>query len=222
MKVVILGSTGMVGKGVLLECLEDSRIEKVLLINRQSCQVSNEKITEVLHSDFLNMSNLSASLAGFDACFFCMGITSAGMDEKGYSKITYELTRQFAEIFIRANPDSIFCYVSGAGTDSSEKGRIMWARVKGKTENTILAMPFKKAFMFRPGYIHPMKGVKSKTGWYNMFYVVLKPLYFLLKPAKAYVTDSATLGKAMINTAINGYDKNIIESVDINILGRSK
>lgn len=221
MRVIILGATGMVGKGVLLECLEDKDIESLLIINRQTFGLTNPKVKEIIHNDFFNFIPIKEHIKGYNACFFCMGVTSAGLNEDQYFKLTYELTLGFAKLMSEVNPNSTFCYVSGAGTDSTEKGGSMWARVKGKTENAIMALPYKATFMFRPGYIQPMKGVKSKTGWYNAFYVVLKPIYFLLKPLKGFVTNSVTLGKAMINSAKFGYEKKIIESKDINILGKN-
>jgi hypothetical protein len=215
MKVILLGSSGMVGKGVLLECMDDPNVEKILLINRSPIRIIHPKIKEIIHYDFNDLSTLKDELKGFDTCFFCLGITSAGLNEEKYTKITYDLTLNFARAFVTTNPNSVFCYVSGAGTDSSEKGRSMWARVKGKTENDLLKLPFKAAYMFRPGYIQPLKGIRSKTGWYNAVYVVFKPLYFLLKPFKSFVTDTVSLGKAMINVALKGYEKKIIESSDI-------
>lgn len=215
MKVIILGSTGMVGKGVLLECLEDSNIKNILVLNRQSCNINHDKLKEIIHEDFFDFSALKDQLKGFDACFFCLGVSAAGLDEKKYSKITYDLTLGFAQIMLEQSPNSVFCYISGAGTDSSEKGRIMWARVKGKTENALLALPFKESYMFRPGYIQPLKGVKSKTRAYNVFYSIFKPFYLILKSFKGLVTDSVTLGRVMIYVAMNGYDKRIIGSKDI-------
>ena len=220
MKVIILGSTGMIGKGVLLECLEYSNIKNILVLNRQSCNISHNKLKEIIHENFFDFSTIKEQLKGFNACFFCLGVSAAGLDEKKYSKITYDLTLGFAQIMLELNPNSIFCYVSGAGTDSSEKGRIMWARIKGKTENALLALPFKESYMFRPGYIQPLKGVKSKTGAYNVFYSIFKPFYLILKSCKALVTDSVTLGRAMIHVAMNGYDKRIIRSKDIYVLSQ--
>ncbi len=219
MKVIITGATGMVGKGVLLECIEDNRISEVLLINRISCDVKHRKVKEILHADFFNIKELEDKTAGYDAFFFCMGVSSAGMNEEKYYQLTYTLTMGFANLMSKVNPNSTFCYVSGAGTDSSEK-KSGWAKVKGKTENAILALPFKAAYMFRPGYIQPMKGIKSKTALYNTLYVIFKPLYFLIKPFKSIATDSVTLGKAMINAAIKGYDTKIIESKDIFLLAK--
>jgi uncharacterized protein YbjT (DUF2867 family) len=215
-KAIIIGSTGMIGQGVLRECLSNSDVESVLVINRQSLNFTHPKIKEIIHNDFFNLTPLSGELTGYDACFFCLGVTSAGLSEKDYHRITYELTIHVAETLLKVNNNLTFCYISGAGTDSTEKGRIMWARVKGRTENALLAMPFKKAYMFRPGYIQPLKGIKSKTRLYNMAYSVLKPFYFGLKHFKGMVTNTETLGKAMIKAVTYGYDKNILESRDIN------
>lgn len=217
MKVIIMGSTGMLGQGALIECLEDTSIEEILVINRRPTNPTNAKIKEIVHKDFYNFSSLEEALKGYDACFFCLGVSSAGMKEKQYHKLTYDLTMSFAQVLAKASPDSTFIYVSGAGTDSTEKGRTMWARVKGKTENELLKL-FKNGYMFRPGYIQPMKGIKSKTPLYNTLYVIFKPLYFLFKPFKKYVTDSVSISRAMINVAQKGYEKRIVESRDINLL----
>jgi uncharacterized protein YbjT (DUF2867 family) len=220
MKILLFGSTGMVGKGVLLECLQDLRVEQVLVINRQPLGLTHQKLTEIIHANFFDFSILEEQLKTCDACFFCLGVSAVGLHEDAYTKITYDLTLNLAQTLVAANPDVVFCYVSGAGTDSSEKGRAMWARVKGRTENALLKLPFKAAYMFRPGYIQPLKGIRSKTAWYNAFYTVLKPLYFLLKPFKRFVTDTVSLGRAMIEVARNGYTKPIIESNDIYLLSR--
>jgi hypothetical protein len=219
MKAIILGSSGMVGQGLLLECLEDTRITEVLLINRNAGNIKHGKVKEIIHSDFSDFSSIKERLKGYDACFFCLGVSSAGMSEEQYSKVTYDLTLSFAKTLAEVDPSAAFCYISGAGTDSTEKGSSMWARVKGKTENDLIKL-FQKAYMFRPGYIQPMKGIRSKTPAYNAFYVIFKPLYFLLKPFKGFVTDSVSLAKAMINAAIKGYDKKIIESRDIDVLAK--
>jgi hypothetical protein len=219
MKAIITGETGMVGKAVLLECIDDERITEVLLINRQACDVKHKKVKEIIHQDFFNLSGLEDKISGYDAFFFCMGVSSAGMNEEKYYKLTYTLTMGFANLMSKVNPNSTFCYISGAGTDSTEK-KSGWAKVKGKTENAILALPFKAAYMFRPGYIQPMKGIKSKTPLYNTLYVIFKPLYFLIKPFKSLATDSVSLGKAMINVAIKGYTSKFIESKDIYLLSK--
>ncbi len=166
----------MVGKGVLLECLDHPEVESVLVINRSSLGIEHEKLKEIVHNDFNDFSSIQDQLAGYNACFFCLGVSAVGMSEEKYRKITYDLTLQFAELLSSLNPDMIFNYVSGAGTDSSESGRQMWARVKGKTENDLLNLPFKKVYLFRPGVIIPRKNIKSKTTLYNIAYFVLKPI----------------------------------------------
>lgn len=217
MKVVITGSTGMVGKGVLLVCLEDPRINEVLIINRSSLNMNHPKLKELLLEDFSKIAQFQSQLNNYDACYFCMGTSSVGMSEEDYTAITYDLTINFANVFIAASPNSSFIYVSGTGTDSSEKGKTMWARVKGKTENTLLAMPFKSAFMFRPGFIQPMRGIKSKTKLYQMFYTISTPIYPLLKlifPKTLINTDQ--IGLAMITLIDKGSDKKWFENKDIN------
>ena len=171
MKVIITGTTGMVGKGVLLECLEHPAITGVLLVNRRPVGVQHPKLKEVIHKDFYDLSPVKAQLQGYDACFFCLGVSVVGLTEEQYTKTTYDLTLHFAETVI--NPRMTFIYVSGTGTDSSEQGRTMWARIKGRTENALLKMPFKAAYMFRPGIILPMKGVRSATSWYNAITAIL-------------------------------------------------
>jgi hypothetical protein len=219
-KAVLFGSTGMIGQGVLLECLENEQVESVLVINRSSCNVTHPKLKEIIHKDVSDLSSLKEELSACNTCFFCLGISSAGLSESEYYKITYDITTKVAATLLSINKEFVFCYISGSGTDSSEKGKMMWARVKGKTENALLAMPFKKSYMFRPGYIQPLKGIKSRTAWYNAMYVLLKPLYFVLKYSDKYVTDTQTLGKAMINAVAKNYSKSILESVDINKLGK--
>jgi uncharacterized protein YbjT (DUF2867 family) len=213
---IITGSTGMVGKGVLLECLSSPDVDSVLVINRSSLGLSHPKLTEIIHQDFFDLSSLSKDLTGYNACFFCLGVSSASMTEKEYHHLTYDLTLNFAKTIKELNPEMTFCYISGAGTDSTEKGISMWARVKGRTENALLAMGFKDAYMFRPGFIRPMKGVKSKTALYNAFYFVLSPLFPLIMKLPKYATSSETLSKAMIRVAANGYGKKVLESMDIN------
>jgi len=208
----------MVGKGVLLECIDSPDVENILLINRSPVDVVHPKIREIIHKDFFDWGPIHDQLSGYNACFFCMGVSSAGMKEAAYRRLTYDLTLGFAKVVLSLNPGMTFCYVSGAGTDSSEKGRMMWARVKGKTENDLLSLGFKDAYMFRPGYIHPMRGIKSKTPLYNTFYAFLKPLYGLLKRMPGYVTDNITIGRAMIRVALTGYSKKVLESIDINTI----
>jgi hypothetical protein len=219
-KPLIFGSTGMIGQAVLLECIEDPLIETILIINRSSSGVKHQKVKEILLSDFSNFSALVKEFGNYNTCFFCLGISALGLSEEEYTKITYDLCMKAANTLLQSGTAYTFCYVSGAGTDSTEKGRQMWARVKGKLENALLALPFKNAFMFRPGYIQPMKGIVSRTKSYRIIYKIFTPLYYLLKPFKGAVTDTTTLGKAMISAARNGYDKKIIEMKDINLLGK--
>jgi len=219
MKVVIFGATGMVGEGVLRECLEDSRVESVLVVGRSRLRLTDPKIREILHTDFLDFKPIQSQFAGYDARFFCLGASAAGKSEDDYRRLTYDVTLAAAEAIAAASPNLTFCYVSGEGTDSTEHGRIMWARVKGRTENALLRMPFKAAYMFRPGYIQPFKGVRSKTGWYQAIYNVLGPAYPILRRlAPRYVTTTVNVGRAMIQVAANGYSKQILGTNDINLV----
>jgi uncharacterized protein YbjT (DUF2867 family) len=215
MNVIITGSTGMVGRGVLLECLDHPKIEQVLVINRHSLQLSHPKLEEIIHQDFFNWSGLEDQLRGFDACFFCLGVSSNGMKEAAYHRMTYDLTMRFAQTLLPRNPHMTFCYVSGAGTSSEEKG-MMWARVKGKTENALLSLGFKDAYMFRPGFIKPMRGIKSRTPLYNSLYKVIKPFEGLIMKFPKWATDTVTVGRAMIEVGLSGYSKKILETEDIN------
>ena len=219
MKVILFGATGMVGEGVLRECLEDARVQSVLVIGRSSNRLTDPKIREILHTDFLDFKPIQSQFAGYDACFFCLGVSAAGKSEDDYRRLTYDVTLAAAEAIVAVSPDLTFCYVSGEGTDSTEHGRIMWARVKGKTENALLRMPFKAAYMFRPGYIQPLKGVRSKTGWYQAIYNVIGPLYPVLRRlVPRYVTTTVNVGRAMIQVAANGYSKQILATNDINLV----
>jgi uncharacterized protein YbjT (DUF2867 family) len=221
-KAVIFGSTGMVGQGVLRECLESAQVVSVLVVNRQSGGVVHEKLQEVVHADFSDFSSLISLFARYNTCFFCLGVSAAGLAEKEYHKITYELTLKAAGTLLKTHQDFTFCYVSGAGTDNSERGRMMWARVKGKTENAVLSMPFKQAYVFRPGYIQPLHGIQSRIKTLNFFYKVFKPIYFMLKPFNSMVTDTSSVGKAMIRIASQGYHRKTIDMADINALARGK
>jgi len=219
-KAILFGSTGMLGQAVLLKCIENPEVESILVINRQSCKISHPKIKEVIRKDLFDLYGLTAEMTGYNTCFFCLGVSSAGLKENEYHKITYDLTLNVAKILVRLNKEMTFCYISGAGTDSSEKGRIMWARVKGKTENDLLALPFKKAYMFRPAFIQPMKGIRSRTKLYNVLYTIFKPFYFILKHFDSIVTNTEVFGKAMILTVLKGYEKKILENMDINKIVR--
>jgi uncharacterized protein YbjT (DUF2867 family) len=216
MKVIIFGATGMVGQGVLRECLRDSEVERVLVVGRSSIGVTHEKLKEIVHKNFFDFSSIEENLSGYDACFFCLGVSSAGMKEREYTRVTYDVTMTAAEVLARKNPGMTFIYVSGAGTDSSERGRSMWARVKGRTENALLKMPL-KAYMFRPAYIQPMHGIKSKTKLYGAMYAFVAPMYPILRRiAPKYVTTTEQLGRAMICVAKRGAVKRVLESDDIN------
>jgi uncharacterized protein YbjT (DUF2867 family) len=217
MNVVLFGGTGMVGAGALLECFADPRVRSVLAITRSATGRSHPKLREVLHSDFFNYDHLAADFASCGACFFCLGVSSVGMSEAEYTHLTYDLTLAAARTMAAVNPRMTFCYVSGVGTDSSERGGTMWARVKGKTENALLALPFAGAYMFRPGYIQPIGGVKSKTGWVQAAYTVLAPVYPVLRPLLRGTT-TANFGRALIEVAATGYTKRILYSSDINAL----
>jgi len=217
MKVIITGSTGMVGQGVLLECIDDPRIKGILLLNRSPLNIEHPKVKEVLHRNFKDLSSIKNELVGYDACFHCMGVSSAGMSEEKYTDITYNITKELAETLHRIKPEIVFNYVSGTGTDSKEESSTMWARVKGKTENMILQMGFKDSYMFRPGVILPERGIKSKTTLYNAAYIILKPFYSIIEKIKS-VTTSTNMGKAMINSLFYPQKLKHLEGEDINKL----
>jgi uncharacterized protein YbjT (DUF2867 family) len=217
MKVILFGATGMVGQGVLRECLLDPDVQQILSIVRTPSGQHHPKLRELVHTNFFDYSAIEPQLTGFDACFFSLGVSSVGMDEAKYKHLTYDLTLAAASTLARLNPQMTFLYISGAGTDSTEHGRSMWARVKGKTENDLLKLPFRAAFMFRPGFIQPLHGIRSKTTLYQTFYTVLNPILPLLKSAlPQYITTTEQLGRAMLTVARNGYPKPILESKDIN------
>ena len=219
MRVVIFGATGMVGAGALLECLDDARVDSVLAVVRRPAGMAHPKLTEIVHSDFFDFEALHKRFAECDACFFCLGTSSAGLDEAAYSRLTYDLTLAAARPMAAANPRMTFCYVSGQGTDSTERGRVMWARVKGRTENALLRLPFRAAFMLRPGLIQPLRGVRSKTRLYQAFYTALGFLLPLVRRlAPNQVTTSVSVGRALIRLAAEGYSSRIITSADINRL----
>lgn len=221
-RAIVTGATGMVGKGVLLECLESPEVESVLAVNRHPLGMQHPKLKEIVHGDFFDLAPIEGELEGYNACFFCLGVSSAGMSEEKYFHLTYDLTLGFAQALARVNPDMTFCYVTGAGTDSTEKGGVMWARVKGRTENALFKLPFKAAYMFRPAFIRPMKGVKSSTPLYRIFITLGRPLFPFLMLFPRFATSSDRVGRAMIRVALNGYGKPHLESVDINELGVSR
>ncbi|RKP53350.1 NAD-dependent epimerase/dehydratase family protein [Pararobbsia silviterrae] len=216
MNVIIFGATGMVGQGVLRECLLDARVTRVLTVGRQATEQHDPKLEQYVQPSLFDYSELDDLLSGYDACFFCLGVSSARMNERDYARLTYTLTLAAAETLARLNPAMTFVYVSGAGTDSTEHGRSMWARVKGRTENALLGLPFKAAYMFRPGAIQPLHGIRSKTALYQTLYTITGPLIGVLRalfPERISTTEQ--VGKAMIAVALHGYPTHILESADI-------
>ena len=210
----------MVGQGVLRECLADEEVTRVLAVGRNECGVEDPKLNELLRNDLFGYADVEEQLSGYDACFFCLGVSAAGMGEEEYARITYELTLAAAETLTRVNPDMTFIYVSGAGTDSSESGRAMWARVKGKTENELLKLPFASAYMFRPAFIQPMHGIKSRTKLYRLLYAIAAPLFPLLNALfPKYVTTTEQVGRAMLAVAKRGHPDTIVENEAIRELG---
>ena len=217
MKVILFGATGMVGQGVLRECLLDPDVEQILSIVRTATERREPKLRELVRNDFFDFSRVENDLAGYDACFFCLGVSSAGMNEADYRRVTYDIALSAARTLARINPAMTFIYVSGMGTDSSENGSSMWARVKGKTENDLLGLRFKAAYMFRPAAIVPLHGIKSKTKLYQFFYTVLGPvLPVMYKAFPQYVTTSEQLGRAMLMVAKRGAPQSVLENSDIN------
>ena len=220
MKVVLLGATGMVGGGALLECLDDDRVTAVLSISRRPCGMRHPKLAETLADDLFHLEAVRPALSDADACFFCLGVSAVGMTEAAYTRVTHDLTLSVARDLLAAGARPVFCYVSGAGSDSTASGRSMWARVKGRTENDLLALPFRAAYMLRPAFIQPLRGVRSKTPLYRGFYAALAPLSSVLpRLLPGLATTSVALGRALIRLAAEGYPRPIVESRDINRLG---
>lgn len=219
MRVILFGATGMVGQGVLRECLLDPDVERVLAVGRSATPQRDEKLHDLVVADFLDFSAVERELSGYDACFFCLGITSAGMTEADYRRVTYDIALAAARTLVKLNPAMTFVFVSGAGADSTERGRVMWARVKGQTENALLALPFKGVYVFRPAAIQPLHGIRSKTAWINAAYAVVGPLYPVFKRlVPNYVTTTERIGRAMLAVARNGAPKRVLENADINRL----
>jgi uncharacterized protein YbjT (DUF2867 family) len=215
MKVIITGATGMVGEGVMFECLEHPAVTEVLMVNRKPYDLKHPKLKECIVPDFMKLDTYDVQLKGYDACFFCAGISSVGLSEAEYMHITYDITMNFARKLVNLNPNMIFNFVSGAQTDSSEKGRIMWARVKGKTENDLMKLPFKKVYNFRPSFMKPIEGQKNVKSYYSYIgwmYPMLKTFF------PNHVSTMSQVGKAMINSVLNGYPKQVLEVKDINFL----
>lgn len=219
MKVLIFGATGMVGQGALRECLLDGSVSSVITVGRTPTGQSHPKLKERVASDLFDLSALDADLRGADACLFCLGVSSAGMTEAAYARITYDLTLAVAGHLALLEPGMVFIYVSGAGTDASERGRTLWARVKGRTENALRRLPFRRVYLFRPGFIQPLHGIQSRTGWYRLLYAVFRPLSPLLRrlfPGAILTTE--TLGRAMLIAARQGSPKEVLEARDLNEL----
>lgn len=223
MKVILFGATGMIGQGVLRECLLSPDVRQVLIIGRHSTGREHPKLREIVRQDLFDYSDCTADLTGFDACFFCLGVSSAGMKEGAYEKVTYGITLAAAEALVKINPDMTFIYVSGMGTDSSEQGRIMWARVKGKTENALKRIPFKEVYLFRPAFIQPLYGIRSRTKMYRMIYALSAPFLSLLNAIfPNYLTTTEKIGRAMIKVTMQGFPKQILETPDINIAATTR
>ncbi len=223
MKVIITGATGMVGKGILLECLDHQDIIEVLTISRKSAGIDHPKLKELIHQDFSEFASVSDQLKGYDACYASMGVSAASMSKEQYKLMTYDFTLALAKELYSLNPQMTFNYVSGQGTDSTEKGRSRWARVKGKTENDILKLGFKKAYMFRPGAIIPLRGIEASSKIYRMLINNLKWLIKLMKKLMPnYIVDTTQIGLAMIHSAQRGYHKDIIDPIDILRLASSR
>lgn len=216
MNVLLFGATGMVGQGVLRECLLDPDVRLVQAVGRTATGAQHAKLREIVRQDLLHWEAIEGDLSGFEACFFCLGISSAGMKEADYARVTYDITMAAAEALCRLSPQMTFIFVSGAGTDSSERGRTMWARIKGKTENALMRLPFAAAYMFRPGVIEPVHGVRSKTQAYRVIYSIAKALLPLLRRTfPNYVLSTQEIGLAMLSVARHGYSKRILETQDI-------
>lgn len=217
MRVIIFGATGMVGQGVLRECLLAEDVKHVLIIGRTAPDQTHQKLQSLILADLLDYTDVATELQNFDACFFCLGVSSSGVTESDYVKITYEVTLAAAQTLCRINSGMTFVYVSGAGTDSTEMGNSMWARVKGRTENSLKALPFKGVYLFRPGVIVPMHGIRSKTTSYRILYSLMSPLLpFLRWLLPSVVLTTEVIGRAMLEVARNGAPKTILESSDIN------
>jgi len=221
MRVVMFGASGMVGQGVLRECLLDTQVDAVLSVGRTSTGQRAEKLQEILLKDVGDLTGVEDRLRGYDACFFCLGVSSAGMSEADYRRVTYDLTVGVAQTLVRLNPGMTFVYITGAGTDSTEHGRSMWARIKGQTENALLRMPFKAAYMFRPAVIQPLHGIHSKTRSYRILYAVMWPFIPLVKALSPNsVTSTERVGRAMIRVALEGAPTRVLGTREINALGK--
>jgi len=219
MKVILFGATGMVGQGVLRECLGDPGVERVLSVGRNPIETQHAKLEQLVHKNLTDYSAVEEALTGHDVCFFCLGVSSSGMTEADYRRVTYDIAVAAGRTLALRNPEMTFIFVSGAGTDSTGKGRSMWARVKGETENALLAMPFKAAYMFRPAYIQPMNGATSRTPSYKILHKVMGPLFPLWNALIPHqVTTTERVGRAMLQVAQRGAPKRVLENQDINLI----
>jgi uncharacterized protein YbjT (DUF2867 family) len=220
MKVLLFGATGMIGQAVLQECLRDPGVSQIIAVGRRPTGVSDRKLIDVVESDVTHLTPHETELRDVDACLFCLGVTSLGLSEDEYSRLTFDVTLAVARQLVRINLHMTFIYVSGAVTDSTERGRVMWARVKGRTENALLTLGFHAAYMFRPGAVIPLHGIRSRTAWYNAVYTLIRPLATpLIRLSPTHVTTSDRLARAMLVVARDGYSSPIVESPDINRLG---
>jgi uncharacterized protein YbjT (DUF2867 family) len=217
MNAVLFGATGMIGQGVLRECLLDPGVDRVLAVGRTPPPAGHPKLRALVHRDLLDFSTIADDLTGLDACFFCLGVSSAGMTEPDYRRVSYDIPLAAAEVLARRNPGMTFIFLSGAGADSTGRGRLMWARVKGQAENALLALPFRAAYVFRPAFVQPMHGARSRTALYRALYAVGAPLYPLWKRfLPKYVTTTEQMGRAMIAVARRGAPTRVLENADIN------
>jgi uncharacterized protein YbjT (DUF2867 family) len=220
-KLAILGASGLVGRGVLLEALDDPAVSNVLIVGRSEVRELHPKLRQLVHADLANATPIQNELRGYDACAYCVGVSAIGMSEADYTRVTYDMTIAFAKVFLAANPGSTFLYVTGQGTDSTGKGSMMWARVKGRTENALLAMPFKSATMFRPGVIQPHRGIKSRTAIYNIGFALVRPLAsWLVRNNRA--TSTTLLGQAMLEAIEHPPVERLLGNKEINELGKRR
>lgn len=221
MKILIFGATGMVGQGALRECLLADDVTLVQTVGRTATGQQHSKLRELVRQDLFDYAGVDAELENFDACFFCIGVTSSGMDEAQYTRLTHDLTLAAAQVLARLNPQMTFVYVSGAGADSSETSTTMWARVRGRLENALRRLPFKAVYVFRPAIIQPLHGIRSKTGSYRWFYTLSRPLLPLLRAMMPNtVLSTEIVGRAMLAVARHGAPKALLEAADISALGR--
>jgi uncharacterized protein YbjT (DUF2867 family) len=221
MRIALYGATGMIGSGVLRECLLDPDVQEVVAIGRRPTGKSDPKLRELILPNLLDYAAIQGELVGFDACFFCLGISSVGLDEQQYTVITYEYALAAAHALLIHNEELTFVFISGANTDSSERGRVMWARVKGKAENALLALPFKAVYVFRPAFVQPLHGISSRTTSYNVLYRIISPLVPLIRWSfPKWVTTTERVGRAMLRVVRQGTDKRLLENCEIDQLGR--